>query len=103
MDVAYIEGCLGLNLGAGKIAELLSRMALDAAPTADGKAVKVVVPPTRSDVLHDADVMEAITFVISIQLWLEKPLARHHRSRICCCKAVLIVMGTSWRSQRGIP
>ena len=71
MDAAYIEGCLGLNLGAGKIAELLSRMALDAAPTADGKAVTVVVPPTRSDVLHDADVMEAITLVISLQLCLK--------------------------------
>ena len=83
VDAAYIEGCLGLNLGPGKIAELLSRMALDAAPTADGKAVTVVVPPTRSDVLHDADVMEAITHVISIQLWLE-PSAHHHRSHNCC-------------------
>ena len=42
-----------------QIAELLDRMALAAAATADGSAVRVRVPPTRSDVLHACDVIEA--------------------------------------------
>jgi phenylalanyl-tRNA synthetase beta subunit len=33
-------------------------MALAAQPTADGSAVRVCVPPTRSDVLHACDVIE---------------------------------------------
>ena len=60
VQVKYVNDCLGLSLAASEIAELLSRMALQASPTPDGKAVTVLVPPTRSDVLHDADVMEVI-------------------------------------------
>ena len=45
-------------MGSLQIAVLLSRMALAADPTADGLAVRVRVPPTRSDVLHACDVIE---------------------------------------------
>lgn len=58
VDVKYINDCLGLGLKASVIADLLSRMALEASPSADGKTVSVLVPPTRSDVLHAADIME---------------------------------------------
>ena len=58
VEAAYINGCTGLDLKAGKMAELLSRMALSAQPSADGSCVHVQVPPTRSDVLHPCDVME---------------------------------------------
>ena len=54
----YINDCLGLDLDAPKIAELLSRMTLDAQVESSGEAVTVSIPPTRSDILHDADVME---------------------------------------------
>jgi len=60
VSLAYVNDCLGLDLEAGKVAELLSRMALDASPGADGDTVNVRIPPTRTDVLHDADVMEVI-------------------------------------------
>ena len=59
VDVGYINGCVGVDLAAGQIADLLSRMALFATPSPDGASVAVEVPPTRSDVLHACDVMEA--------------------------------------------
>lgn len=46
-----------------QIAILLSQMALAAEPTADGLAVRVRVPPTRSDVLHACDVIEVCSIV----------------------------------------
>ncbi len=58
VETAYINRCTGLELTAKKMAELLSRMALSAEPSADGSLVHVRVPPTRSDVLHPCDVME---------------------------------------------
>ena len=58
VDVAYINRCVGVELGAPAIADLLSRMALTAKTARDGQAVSVEVPPTRSDVLHACDVME---------------------------------------------
>lgn len=54
----YINGCIGTSLDACEVAGLLSRMALTAEPTCEGQAVRVTVPPTRSDVLHACDVME---------------------------------------------
>ena len=58
VDVTYINRCVGVDLGAAKIAELLSRMALTAKAVGGGQAVSVEVPPTRSDVLHACDIME---------------------------------------------
>ncbi len=43
---------------APQIADLLDRMALTAEAAADGGTVRVLVPPTRSDVLHACDVFE---------------------------------------------
>ncbi|BDA44356.1 Phenylalanine-tRNA ligase beta subunit [Coccomyxa sp. Obi] len=60
VEVAYINRCVGVDLGAAAIAELLSRMALTAKAVRDGQAVSVEVPPTRSDVLHACDVMEDV-------------------------------------------
>eukprot|EP00884_Botryococcus_braunii_P012239 jgi/Botrbrau1/21015/Bobra.0144s0029.1 len=48
----YINGCIGTELDASQVSTLLSRMALSASPSSDGMAVRVTVPPTRSDVLH---------------------------------------------------
>lgn len=55
----YINGCTGLDLTAEQISQLLSRMALTSQPSDSGSSVHVSVPPTRSDVLHACDVMEA--------------------------------------------
>lgn len=58
VDVAYVNRCVGTALDAPAVAALLSRMALDAEVAPGGAAVRVCVPPTRSDVLHACDVME---------------------------------------------
>ncbi|KAI7840445.1 hypothetical protein COHA_005871 [Chlorella ohadii] len=57
---AYINGCIGVDLPADKMAQLLSKMQLTAAASADGSSVVVQVPITRSDVLHACDVMEDV-------------------------------------------
>lgn len=49
---------IGVELETAKVADLLSRMQLHAEPVQGQEAVKVLVPPTRSDVLHACDVME---------------------------------------------
>lgn len=49
---------IGVQLGTAEMADLLSRMQLQAEPVQGQQAVRVMVPPTRSDVLHACDVME---------------------------------------------
>lgn len=48
---------IGVQLGTAQMADLLSRMQLQA-EAVQGSQVRVLVPPTRSDVLHACDVME---------------------------------------------
>lgn len=58
-DIPYLNECCGLNLSADEICTLLKRMAYDASPDPTSKdRVLVKVPPTRADVLHQADIME---------------------------------------------
>jgi len=60
-SVSYINACCGLSLKPAEICKLLQRMAYNATPdpkSADSIIVKV--PPTRADVLHQADIMEDV-------------------------------------------
>jgi len=58
-DIPYLNACCGLKLDAAQICTLLKRMAYEAHPDPDSKErVLVKVPPTRADVLHQADIME---------------------------------------------
>jgi len=68
VGLGYINRCVGTALDAPAIAKLLSCMALDAEVAPGGEAVRVRVPPTRSDVLHACDVME---------VWIASVLAQH--------------------------
>ncbi|KAG0262597.1 phenylalanine--tRNA ligase subunit beta [Actinomortierella ambigua] len=59
--IDYINGCTGLNLSSDEICNLLNKMSLNAQPAQDDKnEVVVEVPPTRSDVLHQCDIMEDV-------------------------------------------
>ena len=58
VKVSYINSCTGLDLDAQQISRLLSRMALTAEASPGADSVHVEVPPSRSDILHDCDVME---------------------------------------------
>eukprot|EP00193_Tetraselmis_chui_P015255 CAMPEP_0177794518 /NCGR_PEP_ID=MMETSP0491_2-20121128/25697_1 /TAXON_ID=63592 /ORGANISM="Tetraselmis chuii, Strain PLY429" /LENGTH=609 /DNA_ID=CAMNT_0019317197 /DNA_START=43 /DNA_END=1872 /DNA_ORIENTATION=+ len=60
VTVEYINKRIGVELAAPKIAELLSKMQLQASVVGGGSAVSVRVPPSRSDVLHACDVMEDV-------------------------------------------
>ena len=58
VKVSYINSCTGLDLDAERITGLLRRMALTAEASPGADSVSVEVPPSRSDILHDCDVME---------------------------------------------
>lgn len=59
-EVAYINQCCGLNLSAEEIAKLLKKMAYNARPSETPGLIDVDIPPTRADVLHQADIMEDV-------------------------------------------
>ncbi|EFC37190.1 predicted protein [Naegleria gruberi] len=55
----YINSRIGLNLSAQQIAEILTKMQLNATVTQNNE-LRVLAPPTRSDVLHACDIMEDV-------------------------------------------
>lgn len=57
-SLKYLNGCCGLSLSAPEVCKLLTRMAYTASPSSDPDILTVLVPPTRADVLHQADIME---------------------------------------------
>lgn len=59
-EVSFINQCCGLNLSAAEIGDLLKKMSYDARPSANPELVDVDIPPTRADVLHQADIMEDV-------------------------------------------
>ena len=60
-EVDYINACCGLNLSASDICNLLTRMSYTARPSkSDPNLLDVDIPPTRADVLHQADIMEDV-------------------------------------------
>lgn len=56
-EIEYINSCLSLDLTGEEIAKLLRKMELDAKPK-DDKLLEVIIPITRSDILHQCDIME---------------------------------------------
>lgn len=60
-EVSYINSCCGLSLSPQDICTRLKRMGYVATPdTANKDLLDVLVPPTRADVLHQADIMEDV-------------------------------------------
>ncbi|KAG7664881.1 FRS1 [[Candida] subhashii] len=58
-NISYINSCVGLDYSGEQIAKLLKRMALDATTSkTDEGVIEVSIPITRSDVLHECDIME---------------------------------------------
>lgn len=58
-DIDYINSCLGLNLSAKEIIDLLLKMSLIATENStDSNKLNVEIPITRPDILHQADIME---------------------------------------------
>lgn len=58
-EISYINSCLALDLLPEEIAALLAKMSLTAKQsTTDPKLLEVSIPCTRSDILHQCDIME---------------------------------------------
>ncbi|EGW34451.1 phenylalanyl-tRNA synthetase beta chain [Spathaspora passalidarum NRRL Y-27907] len=58
-EISYINSCLGLDYSGEEISKLLKKMALEASQSKEDKdLIDVKVPITRSDVLHQCDIME---------------------------------------------
>ena len=58
-SLSYLNACCGLSLSASEACKYLSRMCYTASPSSsDPDILNVEVPPTRADVLHQADIME---------------------------------------------
>lgn len=56
-EVKYINSVVGLDYSGEKLCRLLNKMCLDAKPESE-QTLKVNVPATRPDVLHQCDIME---------------------------------------------
>lgn len=64
-SLAYLNACCGLSLGPTDVSSLLTKMCYEVQlSTKDQDILDVRIPPTRADVLHQADIMEdlAIAF-----------------------------------------
>ena len=60
-EIPYINQCCGLDVSAEGISRLLKKMAYEAKPSAaSSNLLDVQIPPTRADVLHQADIMEDV-------------------------------------------
>jgi len=60
-EVSYINSCCGLTLSPDDMCARLHRMGYVASPTTSSSdLIEVQVPPTRADVLHQADIMEDV-------------------------------------------
>ncbi|KAJ3345073.1 hypothetical protein HDU83_004440 [Entophlyctis luteolus] len=56
----YINKLIGTSIPRDKMLTLLSKMGVTASKGADSTAISVLVPPTRSDILHPCDIMEDV-------------------------------------------
>ena len=60
-SLSYINACCGLSLSPKEACALLIRMSYKAYPSpSDPDILDILIPPTRADVLHQADIMEDV-------------------------------------------
>lgn len=59
-SVDYINGTIGLNLSVEEIVSYLARMSVHAEIEKDKKRISVKISPTRSDIMHECDIMEDV-------------------------------------------
>lgn len=60
VNVAYVNSAIGIDITAEQMVGYLKKMSMAATLSADGTTLAVAVPPTRSDILHECDIMEDI-------------------------------------------
>lgn len=60
VDVNTLSKQVGARIEAKEMARLLTKMCLDTEVLPGGATLKVTVPPTRADILHQCDIMEDV-------------------------------------------
>lgn len=65
VTMEYINRCLGLDLAEDAVQKLLGKMQIETAASStsqakDSSSLSLLIPPTRSDVLHACDIMEDV-------------------------------------------
>ncbi|XP_065907114.1 phenylalanine--tRNA ligase beta subunit-like [Dysidea avara] len=60
VEVEQFNKKIGINVKAENISELLCRMCYQAVIEDGNKSVKVTIPPTRADVIHECDIIEDV-------------------------------------------
>lgn len=58
--VEQINKNIGIKESPERLADLLTRMCLLSEVTDDGKSVRVEIPPTRADIIHECDIIEDV-------------------------------------------
>lgn len=58
--VEQINRNIGIKESPERLADLLTRMCLLSEVTDDGKSVRVEIPPTRADIIHECDIIEDV-------------------------------------------
>lgn len=58
--VEQINKNIGIKESPERLADLLTRMCLLSEVTDDGKSVRVEIPPTRADIIHQCDIIEDV-------------------------------------------
>ncbi|EFA77250.1 phenylalanine-tRNA ligase [Heterostelium album PN500] len=59
-STSYINKCIGVQLEPTNMIEMLKRMSLDSQLSQDKQTITVSVPSTRSDIIHECDIMEDV-------------------------------------------
>ncbi|KAL9637283.1 MAG: hypothetical protein Q9164_002296 [Protoblastenia rupestris] len=60
-SLSYMNACCGLSLSPKEACALLTRMSHKSSPSpSDPDTLDILIPPTRADILHQADIMEDI-------------------------------------------
>ncbi|XP_059141902.1 phenylalanine--tRNA ligase beta subunit-like [Physella acuta] len=60
VNVGRISKQVGAEIDAATMARLLTKMCLESEVLPGGDTLKVVIPPTRADILHECDIMEDV-------------------------------------------
>lgn len=59
IDCVEVNKKIGIQVDDSKMAELLSKMGLNARVVAPNR-ISIIIPPTRSDILHSCDIVEDV-------------------------------------------
>ena len=99
VPVDYINKFLGLSLSSSETAQLLSKMQLRTQGSPDMSSVQLLVPPTRSDILHPCDVAEDVAIAYGYNN-IKKTVSR--QCPLCLARPCLVPYLTGGKAGRSV-